>query len=544
MRGLYRRKAASCRYDSSRMAYRSPHPDVDIPDVSLTEFVLGRAYEFGDRPAFVDGISGRTVSFRALRDQARCLATGLSHRVHKGDVVAILAPNVLEYPVLFHAVVSIGAILTTINPAYTTPEVSFQLRDANVKLLVTTSALAARAREAVDVAALSIEIIAIDDVPGLPSLASIASDATPPVVEIDPAVDVAVLPYSSGTTGLPKGVMLTHRNLVANLVQIDAIEEPGLSAFVGVLPLFHIYGMNVLMNFGIMRGATTVLLPRFDLEVFLRVLQDWRIPIAHIAPPIAVALAKHPLVDRYDLSALKWVFSGAAPLGVELTAAVEQRLSVTVRQGYGMTEASPATHYSAGAFVRAGKVGAVVPGTECRIVDPSTGLDVDAGEVGEVWARGPQVMKGYLNNPEATAATVDSDGWLHTGDIGFVDEDGFLEVTDRLKELIKVKGYQVAPAELEGLLLKHPKVADAAVIPVPDDACGERPKAFIVASEAATAEEICAFIEAHVAHYKRLACVEFVDSIPKSPSGKILRRVLVQRERSSSPTITKIKKAL
>jgi acyl-CoA synthetase (AMP-forming)/AMP-acid ligase II len=357
------------------------------------------------------------------------------------------------------------------------------------------------------------------------------TDADPPSVAIDPFNDVAVLPYSSGTTGLPKGVMLTHRNLVANVVQIDAIEEE-LSAFVGVLPLFHIYGMNVLMNFGILRGTTTVLLPRFELEAFLRVLQDWRIPIAHVAPPIAVALAKHPLVDKYDLSALKCVFSGAAPFGVELTAAVERRLSVTVRQGYGMTEASPATHYSAGAFVRAGKVGAVMPCTECRIVDPSTGLDVGAGEVGEVWARGPQVMKGYLNNPDATAATVDADGWLHTGDIGFVDEDGFLEVTDRLKELIKVKGFQVAPAELEGLLLKHPKVADAAVIGLPDEQCGERPKAFIVASEAATAEEICAFVEGHVAHYKRLAQVEFVDSIPKSPSGKILRRVLVERERA------------
>ena len=511
--------------------FRSPHPEVEIPNVSLPEFVLGRAHEFGDRPAFVDGISARTLSFRALRDQVRRVAAGLSHRVNKGDVVAIWAPNVIEYPVVFHAVVSLGAILTTINPAYTTPEVAFQLRDSNATLLVTTAALAARAREAADAAGLAIEIVTMDEAPGLVSLASISTDDDPPSVAIDPFNDIAVLPYSSGTTGLPKGVMLTHRNLVANVVQIDAIEED-LSAFVGVLPLFHIYGMNVLMNFGLLRGTTTVLLPRFDLEAFLRVLQDWRIPIAHVAPPIAVALAKHPLVDKYDLSALKCLFSGAAPFGVELTTAVERRLSVTVRQGYGMTEASPATHYSAGAFVRAGKVGAVMPCTECRIVDPSTGRDVGAGEVGEVWARGPQVMKGYLNNPEATAATVDADGWLHTGDIGFVDEDGFLEVTDRLKELIKVKGFQVAPAELEGLLLKHPRVADAAVIGLPDEQCGERPKAFIVASGAATAEEICAFVEEHVAHYKRLAQVEFVDSIPKSPSGKILRRVLLERERA------------
>jgi acyl-CoA synthetase (AMP-forming)/AMP-acid ligase II len=515
--------------------FRSPHPEIDIPNLSLTNFVLGQAHEFGDRPAFVDGLSGRTLTFGALLDQVRAVAAGLSlsHRVGKGDVVAIWAPNVLEYPIVFHAVVSLGAILTTINPAYTTPEVSFQLRDANVKLLVTTAALAARAREAVEAAASSVEIVTVDDAPGLPSLASLAIDADPPSVTIDPASDVAVLPYSSGTTGLPKGVMLTHRNLIANLVQIDAIEARDLSAFVGVLPFFHIYGMNVLMNFGMIRGATIVFLPRFDLEAFLGVLQNWRIPIAHIAPPIAVALAKHPLVDRYDLSALKWLFSGAAPFGAELTAAVERRLSVTVRQGYGMTEASPATHYTAPESVRAGKVGQLVPGTECRVVDPATGDDVGVGVPGEVWARGPQVMKGYLNNPDATAATVDSEGWLHTGDIGVVDDDGFLEVTDRLKELIKVKGYQVAPAELEGLLLKHPKVADAAVIPVKDEDAGERPKAFIVASEAATAEEICAFVDAHVAHYKRLAQVEFVDAIPKSPSGKILRRVLVERDRAA-----------
>jgi len=517
--------------------FRSPHPEIDIPNMSLTEFVLGRSDEFGDRPAFVDGISGRTVSFRALRDQVRRVAAGLSHRLNKGDVVALWAPNVLEYPVVFHAVVSLGAILTTLNPSYTAQEVAFQLRDAGACLLVTTAALLSRAREAFDAGAAPIEIITIDEAPGVASLASVSVNADPPPVAIDPSTDVAVLPYSSGTTGLPKGVMLTHRNLVANLAQLDAIEGE-IGALVAVLPFFHIYGMVVIMNFGIMRGATVVMLPRFDLELFLRALQEWRIPIAHVAPPIALALAKHPLVDQFDLSTLTCVFSAAAPLGLELTAAVEDRLKVTVRQGYGMTEASPATHYSVHGFARAGKVGPLVPGTECRIVDPSTGRDVGVGEAGEVWARGPQVMKGYLNNPAATAATVDGDGWLHTGDIGFVDEDGFLEVTDRLKELIKVKGYQVAPAELEGLLLTHPKVADAAVIGLPDDACGERPKAFIVASEAATVEEICAFVDGHVSHYKRLAQVEFVDTIPKSPSGKILRRVLVDRERARSTTVS------
>ena len=513
----------------------SPHPLVAIPDIPLGELVLRGAHAYPERPAFVDAVSGRRLSFGELLEQVRRLAAGLSRRVHKGDVVAIWAPNVPEYAVVFHAVARLGAVLTTINPAYTNEEAAFQLRDSGARLLVTTAALSARARDLAAAASLPLEIVTIDAVPDLPSLDAIALDAEPPHVAIDPSTDVIALPYSSGTTGLPKGVMLTHRNLVANLVQIDAIEVPGLTALAGVLPFFHIYGMVVIMNFGLMRGATVVTLPRFELEPFLQLLQDWPIALAHVAPPIVVALAKHPIVDRYDLSRVKWLFSGAAPLGAELTETVERRLGVRVRQGYGMTECSPACHYTVAGSERQGKVGVLVPGTECRIVDPISGADALAGGAGEVWVRGPQVMKGYLNSPEATAATVDADGWLHTGDIGVVDGDGFLEVTDRLKELIKVKGYQVAPAELEALLLKHPSIADAAVIPIPDDEAGERPKAFVVAKGPLTAEDVCAFVDAHVAHYKRLAAVAFIDTIPKSPSGKILRRVLVAQERSALP---------
>ena len=514
------------------MPFRSPHPDVPIPDVSLSEFVLRGVNRLGERPAFVDGHSGSSISFGDLRDRIRSVAAGLSPRVGKGDVVAIWAPNVPEYAVVFHAVVSLGAILTTISPAYATPEVAWQLRDANATLLVTTAAMLERARDAVDAAAAPIEIVTIDEGIGVPSLASIAVAGEPPLVAIDPATDVAVMPYSSGTTGLPKGVMLTHRNLVANLVQLDAIEDGDVSALAGVLPFFHIYGMTVIMNFGIMRGATVVTLPRFELEAFLRVLQQWSIPLAHVAPPIAIALAKHPAVDRYNLSQLRWVFSAAAPLGQDISDAIERRLGVRVRQGYGMTEASPATHYCVPTHSRLGKVGPLVPNTECRLVDPATGAEALGGHPGEVWVRGPQVMKGYLNNLQATAATLDADGWLHTGDIGTVDEDGFLEVTDRLKELIKVKGYQVAPAELEGLLLTHPKIADAAVIGIRDADAGERPKAFIVTSEPATEADVHAFVDAQVAHYKRLKEIAFVDSIPKSASGKILRRVLAERERA------------
>jgi acyl-CoA synthetase (AMP-forming)/AMP-acid ligase II len=515
------------------MLFRSRYPDADIPSVGLTEFVLGDSDRHDCRPALVDGVTGHSLSFGDVRTQVRRVAAGLSVRIRKPDVVAIWAPNVPEYAVVFHAVISLGAVLTTINPAYTSEEVAFQLRDSNAVLLITTAALATRALEAVDASGTAIAMITIDEAPGLTSLASLAIDADPPQVAIDPAVDTAVLPYSSGTTGVAKGVMLTHRNLVANLQQVNAIEVSDLPALVGALPFFHIYGMTVIMNLGLLRRATVVTLPRFDFEAFLKVLQDWAIPLAHIVPPIAVALAKHPAVDRYDLRGVKWLFSGAAPLGAELTAAIRTRLGITVRQGYGLTETSPVAYYTPPGAERDGKAGVLVPGTECQIVCTETGRALERDQPGEVLIRGPQVMKGYSNNPAATAATIDADGWLHTGDIGIVDGEGYLTIVDRLKELIKVKGYQVAPAELESLLLQHPQIADVAVIPVADDEAGEVPKAYVVAKGPLAASDVADFIAPRVAHYKRIRHVEFIESIPKSPSGKILRRVLVERERAS-----------
>jgi acyl-CoA synthetase (AMP-forming)/AMP-acid ligase II len=518
------------------MSFRSRYPDPDIPAVDLTTFVLGASEDPDDHPALVDAVTGRALSFREVRTQVRRLSAGLSTRIGKGDVVAIWAPNVPEYAVVFHAVLSLGAILTTINPAYTSQEAAYQLRDAGSKLLITSAALSARALEAVDASGLAIDVITIDPAPGLRSLASVAVDADPPPVGINPDVDIAVLPYSSGTTGLAKGVMLTHRNLVANLQQISALEIADLPALVGVLPFFHIYGMTAIMNLGLLRRATVVTLPRFELESFLKVLQDWPIPVAHIVPPIAVALAKHPVVDRYDLSGVKWLFSGAAPLGAELTAAIRTRLGITTRQGYGLTETSPAAYITPPGAERDGTVGLLVPGTECRIVCTETGQMLECHQRGEVLIRGPQVMKGYWNNTEATAATIDADGWLHTGDIGLVDDEGYLTVVDRLKELIKVKGYQVAPAELESLLLEHPQIADVAVIPVADEEAGEVPKACVVVKDPLTAGDVMDFIAPRVAHYKRIRHVEFIESIPKSPSGKILRRLLVERERTRAGT--------
>lgn len=514
------------------MVYRSPYPDIEVPNLNLTEQVFRNAVVKPDAMAMADGLTGRTITYGSLLEQIRQTAAGLSARgITKGDVVSLWSPNVPEWPVVFFAVIRLGAIVHTSNPVSTPGELAFQLNDANAKMLFTIGALADKAKAAIAEAKKPIELFTIDETPGVASLASLAMDKDPPAVSIDPANDIVVLPYSSGTTGLPKGVMLTHRNVVAQLIQLDAIENVEMPALLGVLPFFHIYGMVIILMHGFMRGATIVTLPKFEFEPFLKVLQAWPITSAHIVPPVVVALGKHPLVDSYKFPHLKYLFCGAAPLGPELTEAVEARLNVKIRQGYGMTEASPATHYTVAGTERAGTVGKLMPSIEMRIIDPETGKDLPTGQPGEVWVRGPNVMKGYLNNPEATARTVDADGWLHTGDIGIADDDGYLTVVDRLKELIKVKGFQVAPAELESILLKHPLIADVAVIPVPDEHSGEVPKAIVVRREGLTAEEVIEFLKPKVAHYKCVKHVEFVDAIPKSPSGKILRRILVEKER-------------
>ncbi|MFM8350772.1 MAG: AMP-binding protein, partial [Actinomycetales bacterium] len=321
----------------------------------------------------------------------------------------------------------------------------------------------------------------------------------------------------------------THHNLVANIAQVLAASGMDDSDVVmAVLPFFHIYGMQVLMNTGLRAGTTTVTMPRFDLEEFLRLHQDYGVTRSFVAPPIVVALAKHPLVDKYDMSKLEQVFSGAAPLSAELSLEAGARLGCEVVQGFGMTELSPVSHLTPPGQFKPGSVGVTAPNTFTRIVDPATGADLGVDQDGEVLVKGPQVMAGYLNNPQATEATIDADGWLHTGDIGHMDADGHLYVVDRLKELIKVKGFQVPPAELEALLLTHPAVADAAVIGRPDDESGEVPVAFVVRRPGSevSADDLMQFVASQVATYKQLREVVFTDAIPKSASGKILRRLL------------------
>ena len=524
------------------MPVRSPHPDVEIPSVCLWEFLFADGFgEHVGSSAFVDGATGASVTFGELQEQVLRVAAALAERgVGRGDVVAVFAPNSLWWPAIFHGVLRANAVVTTVNVLNTAGDLATQLADAGARLLVTTAALLDRAEAAAASVGLDDDaVVVLDGAPGHPSGRDLlACTADPPALAVGPE-DRAVLPYSSGTSGRPKGVILTHRNLVANLVQVRAFVPelaPG-TRFVAVLPLFHIYGMSSLLNQGIHRRVTVVMLPRFDLVEFLRTVARYRPQRLHLVPPILLALAKHPAVDSYDLSSVEIVYSGAAPLGAELAGAVEERLGCRVVQGYGLTETSPTTHFSPdGVECDVSTVGPLVPNMEAMVVDPATGSELPAGEVGELWCRGPNVMSGYLNDPAATAATLDGDGWLHTGDLASVDADGVFTIKDRVKELIKYKGYQVPPAELEALLLSHERIADAAVIGVRDAEGEEVPKAFVVPGPGADldAAEVMAFVAERVAPYKKVRVVEFIDAIPKAASGKILRRELRARGITSS----------
>jgi acyl-CoA synthetase (AMP-forming)/AMP-acid ligase II len=455
--------------------------------------------------------------------------------VRPGDVLALCAPNCIEFAVAFYAATSAGAIVTTVNPLCTGDEISRQLRQTGARWLVATSGLVEQKLRAVIPGTAVVETFVIGGpAAGTTPFGSIRAAAPTPAAVVS-APDVALLPTSSGTTGLPKSVELTHRNLVASLCQTRLVHQVTEDdVVIAALPLFHIYGLQITLNLPLLAGATVVILPRFELEAFLRAVQDHGITRAEVVPPVVLGLVTAGVVDDYDLSTLRLLTSAAAPLGADLARACARRLGCRVKQAYGMTEVSGGTHIAPDAGPdRPESVGPALPGVECRIVDPGTGADLRPGEPGELLVRTAGAMRGYLGDPGATEATIDPGGWVHTGDIVTAGPGGWLYVTDRVKELIKYKGYQVAPAELEAILVTHPAVADAAVVRRPDEQAGEVPKAFVVLRAPASAEELMAWVAGRVASYKRVRQIEFIDSIPKSPTGKILRRVLVERDASA-----------
>lgn len=525
------------------MIFRSRFPDLELPEMPFHEFILQKAREVPDKIAMIEGPSGRTMSYGQLAHGVERVAAGLAARgFAKGDVLAIYSPNLPEYAIIFFGVSMAGGANTTVNPLYTADELAFQLNDAGAKFIVTIPMFLPTALEAVKKASGIKEIFVLGvmpedvgatSIPITPFTALFAGDNPPPNYTINCREDVLALPYSSGTTGLPKGVMLTHHNITSNIAQVVALEQIGeKDIMIAVLPFFHIYGMVCIMCSMLRSLATLVTMPRFDLPMFLDLLQKHKITRAYLVPPIVLALAKHPIVEQYDLSALEHITSGAAPLSEALAHACAERLKCIVKQGYGMTEASPVTNMnSPSAPIKLASVGPIVANTEMKVISVESRQDLGENEIGELWFRGPQVMKGYLNNKKATDEALDTEGWLHTGDIGYIDADGYVYVVDRFKEFIKYRGYQVAPAELEGLLLEHPAVADAAVIPSPDEEAGEVPKAFVVKKADVDANELIEFVAAKTAPYKKIRILEFIEEIPKSASGKILRRVLIERER-------------
>ncbi|KAK2972857.1 hypothetical protein RJ640_028385 [Escallonia rubra] len=524
---------------SSTHIFKSKFPDIPISNhLPLHTYCFENISDLADRTCLVEGSTGKTYSYAETHLICQKTAAGLTNLgIKKGDVVMVLLQNCAEFVFTFMGASMIGAVITTANPFYTTPEIFKQFNASKAKLIVTQSLYVDKLRDTDDSypkLGHDFKVITVDDPPENCLHFSVLSESNETEVvhhsvSIDPN-DAVALPFSSGTTGLPKGVILTHKSLVTSVAQQVDGENPNLYLKSGdvilcVLPLFHIYSLNSVLLCALRVGAAVLLMQKFEIGSLLELIQRHRVSVAPVVPPLVLALAKNPMVAKFDLSSIRMVLSGAAPLGKELEEALRSRVpQATFAQGYGMTEAGPVLTMSA-AFAKqpfptkSGSCGTVVRNAELKVIDPETGCSLGYNQPGEICIRGTQIMKGYLNDDEATAATIDVDGWLHTGDIGYVDDDE-----------------EVPPAELEALLLNHPSIADAAVVPQKDDTAGEVPVAFVVRSKGfeLTEEAVKEFISKQVVFYKKLHKVYFVHAIPKSPSGKILRKDL--RAKLSTPS--------
>ncbi|PAA71685.1 hypothetical protein BOX15_Mlig034233g3 [Macrostomum lignano] len=544
---------------SARRIIHSPVPDIPASELNsllgYPSLTLSRVDEAPNRPALIDvsartenddGGSHRVLTLADVRDLSLNAAGGLArHGIVDGAVLALFLHNCLEFVLAQLGGMIAGATLTLANPNFTASELAYQLRHSGAVAVVTQADKFEIAAKAAKEAGCVKDIYVVDKLmSGAHHFDELLVDSDGPRSlddwQLDPSKRVAILPYSSGTTGLPKGVQLSHSNICINLLQYNRTVRPPVMSgpYLGVLPFYHIYG-QAMVGQALHTGCATVLMRKFEPENFLRAVEEHGINVMHLVPPLVLFLLQHPLSERYNLSSVRQIYSAAAPLGPEIQLRLVDMfktrygVDIELQQLYGLTETSPITHGPQPLGERPastlGQIGAPVCNQLTRVVNVVTGQDVGPGQEGELVVKGPQVMLGYLNNEKATRDCIREDGWFHTGDIAVYDEFGYFKIVDRVKELIKVKGSQVAPAELEDILLNHPSVQDCAIIGRPDERAGELPCAFVVPRPGVqlTAEEVKSYVADRVTKYKRLdGGVVFTDSIPRNPSGKILRRFL------------------
>ncbi len=532
---------------------------IDFTDTLVPQYLTESAAEFPDQIALI--FQGYSVTFKELDEMVGKFAAALKDfGIKKGDSVAILLPNLIPCVVAYYATLRIGGIVVFNNPLYSDTELEHQFTDSGSKFLITLDLLAARMvklREKTDIKTIVYTSIGdylpfvkrllfplvakkkglaadVSPAPDLHAFKDIISRYSPDTTQADVTLDdVAMYQYTGGTTGISKGVMLTHRNISFQIQQIEAWFpefDKGTEIMLGALPFFHVFGMSVSMNLAIRLAWTNVLVPKPQAEPLLEAISKFKVTFAPLVPTMYIGILDHPDLAHTDLTTIKGCFSGSAPLPLEVIRKFEEKTGAIIVEGYGLTESSPVTHVNPFRGQRkVGSIGIPLPETECRIVDLEDNTkEVPVGESGELLIRGPQIMKGYLNKPDETAKTLTRDGFLCTGDVAKMDEDGYFYIVDRIKDMIISGGYNVYPRDIDEVLYDHPKVLEACAVGIPHSKRGEAVKVFVVLKQgqAMTENEVIDYCATKLAKYKLPVSVEFREELPKSNVGKILRKDL------------------